>query len=141
MIYEGLLDYLPGLKIVVSHGGGYLPHYYGRHDRNVQNMPESARNISRRPSEYLRMLYYDTCVYAPEVLAALVDRVGADRLVIGSDYPVGDPDPLGFIDRCDRLSPEARRLVKGGTAQTLLAYSANRTHVPRDAEHRRERSW
>ncbi len=86
-------------------------------------MPESARNISRPPSEYLRMLYYDTCVYAPEMLAALVDRVGGDRLVMGSDYPVGDPDPIGFIERCDRLSPHAQRLVKGGTAGALLGLS------------------
>ncbi|MET9871839.1 amidohydrolase family protein, partial [Streptomyces sp. NPDC006386] len=100
MIYEGLLDHLPTLKIVVSHGGGYLPHYCGRLDRNVHNMPHSARNITRLPSEYLRDLYYDTCVYDPEVLAALVGRVGANRIVLGSDYPVGDPDPVGFIERC-----------------------------------------
>lgn len=120
IIYEGLLDRFGDLKLVISHGGGYLPHYYGRHDRNVENMPDSARHISRRPSSYLRDLYYDTCVYAPEVLAALVDRVGADRLVMGSDYPVGDPDPIGFIDRCERLSPEQARQVKGETAASLL---------------------
>jgi aminocarboxymuconate-semialdehyde decarboxylase len=123
MIYEGLLDRFEDLKLVISHGGGYLPHYYGRHDRNVQNMPESARNIRLKPSEYLSRLYYDTCVYAPEVLSALVDRVGFDRLVMGSDYPVGDPDPIGFIDRCERLSPEQAQQVKGGTAASLLGLS------------------
>ncbi len=120
MIYEGLFDRFPGLKLVVSHGGGYLPHYYGRHDRNVKNMPDSARNIARLPSDYLRDIYYDTCVYAPEVLAALAERVGPDRLVMGSDYPVGDPDPLGFIDRCACLTTEEANMVKGGTAAVLL---------------------
>ncbi len=120
MIYEGLFDQLPDIKLVISHGRGYLPHYYGRHDRNVQNMPDSAGNIARLPSDYLRSIYYDTCVYAPEVLAALVDHVGAERLVMGSDYPVGDPDPVGFVDRCPRLTGGQAAMVKGGTAAALL---------------------
>jgi aminocarboxymuconate-semialdehyde decarboxylase len=120
MIYEGLLDHLPTLKIVISHGGGYLPHYCGRLDRNVHNMPHSARNIARRPSEYLRDLYYDSCVYDPEVLRALVGRVGADRVVLGSDYPVGDPDPVGFVERCPGLSPDQVTAIKSSTGARLL---------------------
>lgn len=121
LIYGGLLEDLPGLRIVVAHGGGYLPHYFGRLDRNVTAWPESTRNISRRPSEYLRDLYYDTCLYEPAMLEALVRRVGADRIVMGSDYPVGETDPLGFVAACPALSPQQVVEVQGATAAGLLA--------------------
>jgi aminocarboxymuconate-semialdehyde decarboxylase len=120
LIYEGVLEDLPGLRIVVSHGGGYLPHYFGRLDRNVRNMPHTMEHISRPPSEYLRDLYYDTCVYDPLVLDALVQRVGADRLIMGSDYPVGDPDPVGFVTGRPHLSPDEVVAITGGTAAQLL---------------------
>ena len=84
-------------------------------------MPDSARNIAKRPSEYLSQLYYDTCLYEPAMLAALVDRVGAGRLVMGSDYPVGEADPIGFIERCEALSASDRDAVLGATAAELLA--------------------
>ena len=121
LIYEGVLDRFPSLKIVVSHGGGYLPHYFGRLDRNVRMHPASAVNISRKPSEYLLDLYYDTCLYEPAMLDALVDRVGASRIVMGADYPVGEPDPVGFVRRCPKLSREEMTSVLGGTAQKLLS--------------------
>jgi aminocarboxymuconate-semialdehyde decarboxylase len=120
LIYEGVLEDLPGLRIVVSHGGGYLPHYYGRLDRNVQNMPDSAVHISRPPSAYLKQLYYDTCVYEPSTLTALAHQVGADRLLMGSDWPVGEGDPIGFVERCPALDEAGRRAVLGGTAARLL---------------------
>jgi aminocarboxymuconate-semialdehyde decarboxylase len=120
LIYDGVLEDLPGLRIVISHGGGYLPHYYGRLDRNVHNMPESTVNISQPPSAYLRRLYYDTCVYEPSTLAALAERVGADRLLMGSDWPVGEADPIGFVQRCRGLGDAQRRAILGGTAAALL---------------------
>ena len=120
LIYEGVLEQRPGLKIVVAHGGGYLPHYFGRLDRNVKAHPHSAVNISRRPSEYLRDLHYDTCLYEPAMLEALVARVGADRLVMGSDWPVGDTDPVGFVERCRVLEPADVEMVVGGTIAGLL---------------------
>jgi aminocarboxymuconate-semialdehyde decarboxylase len=120
LILEGVLEQLPGLKIVISHGGGYLPHYFGRLDRNVTNMPESVRNISRVPSSYLRNLYYDTCVYDVSILEALVDRVGPDRLVLGSDYPVGDEDHLEFVRQARNLSEADLAALTGGTAAALL---------------------
>ena len=125
LIYEGVLERLPELKIVVAHGGGYLPHYYGRLDRNVKAHPHSAVNISRKPSEYLRNLHYDTCLYEPAMLEALVARVGPDRIVMGSDYPVGDTDPVGFVIRCDALSPAEADMVLGGTAGQLLGLTTN----------------
>lgn len=124
LIYEGVLERLSGLRIVMAHGGGYLPHYYGRLDRNVRAHPPSAVNISRPPSAYLRDLYYDTCLYEPAMLDALVARVGADRVVMGSDYPVGDPDPVGFVERCPALGPDEIAAVLGGTVATLLGLTA-----------------
>lgn len=124
VILEGLLDALPELEIVISHGGGYLPHYFGRLDRNVTNMPDSVRNISQRPSAYLGRFYYDTCVYDPSILDALVRRVGADRLVMGADYPVGEDDPVGFLRRAGTLTEADVEQVAGGTAARLLGLSA-----------------
>lgn len=126
LIYEGVLERHPELRIVMAHGGGYLPHYFGRLDRNVTNLPDSARNISRRPSEYLRNFYYDTCLYEPAMLEALADRVGADRIVMGSDYPVGETDPVGFVERCGRFSADDLEQVKGGTAARLLGLGPSR---------------
>ena len=83
IIYEGLLDAIPGLKIVIAHGGGYFPYCVGRVDRNVEK-PEAQVNIGdRKPSDYLRHFYYDTCVFDPPALAALFQRVGADRVAAG----------------------------------------------------------
>jgi aminocarboxymuconate-semialdehyde decarboxylase len=120
MIYEGVLDRLPGLKIVVAHGGGYMPHYMGRLDRNVTDKPETAKNIGRMPSAYLRDFHYDSCVYDPSTLRALVARVGADRIVMGSDYPVGDPAPARLLGLADELPSDQRALILGGTAARLL---------------------
>ena len=121
LILEGVLDRWPQLQIVISHGGGYLPHYFGRLDRNVTNMPDSVRNISAAPSEYLRRMYYDTCVYDTSILEALIDRVGADRIVMGADYPVGEDDPVAFVKTASNLSAAQRDAVCGQTAVALLA--------------------
>ncbi len=120
MIYEGVLDRFPGLKIVVAHGGGYMPHYMGRLDRNLTDKPETAMNISRQPSAYLRDFYYDSCVYDPATLAALIQRVGADRIVLGSDYPVGDPAPVKLLGLAGELPNSDLSMIMGGTAARLL---------------------
>jgi aminocarboxymuconate-semialdehyde decarboxylase len=119
LILEGVFDELPGLRVVISHGGGYLPHYFGRLDRNVTNMPDSVRNISSAPSDYLRRFHYDTCVYDVSILRALAERVGPDRLVLGSDYPVGDEDHIGFV-RSAGFDERELGAILGGTAATLL---------------------
>jgi aminocarboxymuconate-semialdehyde decarboxylase len=118
LIYNGIPEKFPGLKIVMAHGGGYFPYYMGRMDRNVHNYPDSMRNITKPPSEYLRFFHYDTCVYDASALERLIGIVGADRLVFGSDYPVGDGDPLRLLrttpgldadgfDRICRTNPAA----------------------------------
>ena len=122
LILEGMMDRHPGLKIVMAHGGGYMPHYMGRLDRNVDDKPWTAKNISRKPSEYLSDFYYDSCVYDPRTLELLAERVGIDRLVLGGDYPVAAIDPIDFLDRTN-LSDAERASIAGGTAMALLGLS------------------
>jgi aminocarboxymuconate-semialdehyde decarboxylase len=123
MIFDGTLDAFPRLKIVVTHGGGYFPHNMGRLDRNAKNMPGNNKNLSKLPSEYLRNVHYDTCLYDPSVLTSLLKIVGYDRLTLGSDYCVGDTDPVGFVNRCAELSAPEKRMVLGGTAAALLGHA------------------
>jgi aminocarboxymuconate-semialdehyde decarboxylase len=119
LIYEGVMTRFPRLKIVIAHGGGYFPHYLGRMDRNHANRPDTVKNTGgRKPSEFLRAFYYDSCVYDPQVLKVLLERVGADRLVMGSDYPVGEKDPVGWIRA--QVSPDDFPGIAGGNAAALL---------------------
>ena len=120
LIYEGVMTKFPGLKVVIAHGGGYFPHYMGRLDRNTANRPDTVRNAGgRTPSAFLRSFYYDSCVYDPQVLKVLLERVGADRLVMGSDYPVGEKDPIGWLRECG-LAGEQLAAIAGGNAARLL---------------------
>ena len=75
--------------------------------------------MKKSPAEYLRMLYYDSCVYETEVLEALVKRVGADRVVLGSDYPVGEPKPVEFVESC-ALTADGKAKIVGGNAAALF---------------------
>jgi len=120
LMYEGILDAFPQLKICVSHGGGYMPYYMGRIARNYLEKPATRVNMKKSPTEYLRMLYYDSCVYEPEVLEALVKRVGADRVLLGSDYPVGEPKPVEFVESC-ALAEEDKEKIIGLNAARLFA--------------------
>jgi aminocarboxymuconate-semialdehyde decarboxylase len=119
LILEGVLEEMPELRIVIAHGGGFLPHYFGRLDRNFRNRPGTASNISKPPSEYLRSFYLDTCVYDPAVLAVLLERVGPDRLVLGTDYPVGDVDPLEIVRGAGASESELAAIVGGNAARLL----------------------
>lgn len=120
LIYEGVMHRYPQLKVVIAHGGGYFPHYLGRMDRNHANRPDTVRNTGgRKPSDFLRAFHYDSCVYDPEVLKALLARIGADRLVMGSDYPVGEKDPVAFVKKSGAPENELQ-MICGGNAARLL---------------------
>lgn len=104
LMYEGILDAYPKLKICISHGGGYMPFYMGRIARNYLEKPSTRVNMTKSPDDYLRMLFYDTCVYDADTLEQLVAKVGSDRVMMGSDYPVGEARPAQFIVSHPRLS-------------------------------------
>jgi aminocarboxymuconate-semialdehyde decarboxylase len=121
LIFSGLLDRHPRLRVLSSHGGGYLPYYTGRSDHAWEVRPD-ARMPQRRPSEYLKRLYFDGLVYDPQTLAALIARVGAAQVMLGTDYPfdMGVEDPLARLDAVLGLSAEDSALIRGATAASLL---------------------
>ena len=120
LIYEGIFEDFPGVRVVIVHGGGYLPHYTGRLDRNVSAHPLSANNLKRLPGEYLSCFYYDSCVYGPTVLEALIRRVGAERIVFGTDYPFGEEDPVANVGKCPGISPAQLSMVLSQTPGSIL---------------------
>ncbi len=124
VIYQGVLERYPKLKLVIAHGGGYFPHNMGRLDRNVKNAPHSMKNITRKPSEFLKNVYYDTCLYDPAVLSALVKIVGPERLVLGSDWPIGEANPIGFVDGCTAIGEADKAMIKGGRVAELVGLAA-----------------
>jgi len=127
LIFGGVLDRHPGLKICAAHGGGYLPSYIGRSDHAYHARPD-AHTMQRAPSEYLRQLYFDTLVYTPEALRHLIDQVGAGQVVLGTDYPfdMGAYDIHGLIEAVDGLTEEERAGILGGNALRLLGFGTGK---------------
>ncbi len=121
LMLGGVLDRHPELRVLIVHGGGCLPFLIGRLDHAWRRRPEIRRLTAEPPSAYLRRMWYDTVVFDPRLLAMLVSLVGADRVLLGSDYPfdMGDDDPLGTVEAAG-LSPEAQASVAGGNAAALF---------------------
>src|SRR5882757_24650 len=120
LMYDGVLESFPKLKICISHGGGYMPFYMGRVDRNYLEKANTRVNMSKPPIDYLRMLYFDSCVYETAVLKHLVDKVGADRVLLGSDYPVGETKPIEFVTATEALSTvQKQQILSTNAAQWL----------------------
>jgi aminocarboxymuconate-semialdehyde decarboxylase len=128
IMYEGILDAFPDLKICISHGGGYMPLALGRIARNYLEKPSTRANMSKSPAEYLRMLYYDSCVYEPEVLAHLVERVGADRVILGSDYPVGEMKPVEFVNSSPLSEADKRKIISTNATALFGSHVPVRSH-------------
>jgi len=121
MILGGVFERFPDLKMLVVHGGGYLPFYFARTDHAYRVRPETRQHIPRLPSEYLHRLYFDTTVFRPEEIEYLVNEFGADHVLMGTDYPfdMGPTDPLAFLAEA-RLTGTAHDLIVGGNAARLL---------------------
>jgi aminocarboxymuconate-semialdehyde decarboxylase len=114
LIGAGVLDRFPGLELILSHGGGTLPYLAGRFDVMFQRSDRAATGIAATslPSAYLSRLYYDTILHDPRALRYLADRVGIDRLVIGSDdsFPPADHDPLASLRAAGFSGEEIHRI-------------------------------
>ena len=121
LIFSGVLDRHPDLTLVAAHGGGYLPTFLGRSDHAWRVRPE-AHGCRELPSSYLRRLRFDSLVHAPGALRALVDAAGADRVLLGTDYPfdMGVDDPVERVREAG-LDADAEAAILGANAAELAA--------------------
>lgn len=125
LILSGMMDAYPTLKILLAHGGGALTHLRGRLDRGFKQRPEINKVISKPPTEYLKQFYFDTITHDPLILRGLVDFVGADHVLLGSDYPfdMGNENPVDLV-RSANLGAENEKKILGGNASLLLNWEA-----------------
>lgn len=122
LILHGLLDRHPGLTLVLVHGGGYLPYQASRLDGGYRTREAFGVELEReRPSDYLSDLYYDTAALSAPAVAFLAGLVGADHVLLGSDYPfaLGDPQPVRTVREAG-LTPEQTGTVLHGTADKIF---------------------
>lgn len=122
IVFGGVLERYPRLKIVTAHGGGFLAHYPARMDHAYRVRPECHDHITRPPSYYMKKVYYDTMVFGEPQLDHLVNLYGADHVVIGTDYPydMGYYKPVDFVERAKKLTRKQKDLIISGNAAKLL---------------------
>jgi len=123
LIFEGTLDRFPRLKICSAHGGGFLPSYAARSDNSLRVAPDmdTGVKLKKKPTEYLKQMYYDTLVFTSEALRHLAAEVGVTQLVIGTDHPIPWQDKsIDHILKAPGFSDADRRKMLSETAAKLL---------------------
>ena len=128
LIFDGVMERHPKLKVVLPHGGGYLAHYWARMDHGWRARADCRAVIKRKPSSYLERFYFDSITFDPGMLRHLVERFGAEHVLLGTDYPydMGVEDPVAFIENTPRLGAAERRKIQGLNAARLLKIDYNR---------------
>ena len=121
MILKGMFEKYPNLRLCLSHGGGLVAFNIWRLDHSYGLRPDLRKTLPQKPSEYLKKLYFDTIVHSLSALQYLVQVVGADRVVIGTDYPMGmgDFDTVNKVMQLDLADGERQKILGGNAAQAL----------------------
>ena len=122
LIFDGVLERHPKLKILAVHGGGYLPAYSGRIDHAWGARSDAHGALPQPPTSYLKKIYFDTVVFTPHQLAELVRLYGADHVIMGTDYPfdMAEYDPIGHVAAVDGFDAATIAAIAGGNARKLL---------------------
>jgi aminocarboxymuconate-semialdehyde decarboxylase len=124
LIFGGVLERHPDLKLVFVHGGGFAPYQVGRWDRGAAtDFRGAGQRLTRSPGEWLQSLYFDTVLHSARSLQFLVEVVGVERVVLGSDYPfvMGEPEPVAALAALGSLSDRDRERILDGNVSALLA--------------------
>ncbi|WP_108659564.1 amidohydrolase family protein [Acuticoccus kandeliae] len=127
LIFGGVMSRYPSLKVCLVHGGGFLPYQIGRMDRGFEAHPACSAKLHRKPSDLLRAFYFDTITHDAAALDYLIGRVGADRLVYGTDTPFEMLDAHGLerIAASAVLSESDRQAIRAGNAEAALGIAAD----------------
>jgi aminocarboxymuconate-semialdehyde decarboxylase len=135
LVFEGVLDRYPGLKVCVAHGGGYIPPYAGRMDHAYAARADCRERLKRKPSDVIKTLYFDTMVFEPDQLEFLVGKYGSDHVLLGTDYPydMGESDPVGLVNRTPNLTAQDRARIRGLNAARLLGIEVKQAAAAKPA--------
>ena len=122
LIFDGVLERHPNLKILAVHGGGYLGAYSGRIDHAWGARSDCRGDLPHPPTHYLKKVYVDSVVFTPHQLASLIETFGADHVLMGTDYPfdMAEADPLAHLASVPGLPDSAIAAIAGGNARRLL---------------------
>ncbi len=122
LIFGGVLKDFPNLKFCFSHAGGFAPYQIGRFEHGYKVRAECKEFISNPPSEYFKLLYFDTITHNVSILEFLAKSVGIDKVLLGSDYPfdMADPDPIATVNSMKSISAAQKKKILGETAAKLL---------------------
>jgi aminocarboxymuconate-semialdehyde decarboxylase len=124
LIFDGVIERHPKIKFVAAHGGGFLAHYWARMDHAWRARPDTRTVINKRPSSYLEKVYFDSITFDPRMLKQLIDRYGANHVLLGTDYPydMGEDHPRKLIAGVKGLTDVQRRQIEGLNARRLLNF-------------------
>jgi aminocarboxymuconate-semialdehyde decarboxylase len=119
LIWSGVLDRFPKLQLMLSHGGGALPYLIGRFDVMHERSHTADIVAKHAPSQYLQRMYYDTILHEPQALRYLKEKVGVQRMVLGTDdsFPPADRDPLGSLRGAGFGAAEIEQIASGNPAR------------------------
>jgi aminocarboxymuconate-semialdehyde decarboxylase len=122
LIFDGVMDRNPKLKVILPHAGGYLAHYWARMDHAHRARSDCHTVIKKAPSSYLKKFYFDTITFDASMLRQMIDQYGPEHVVLGTDYPydMGEDDPVGLIGSVSGLKRAERDMIEGGNAARLL---------------------
>lgn len=122
ILLSGLLEEHPNLKICLFHGGGHLPYQIGRLDRAYEMRSEASAKISQLPSTYFKKFFFDTVTHSALALSYLIDLVGVEQIMLGSDYPfdMGYEHPAELVETLPNLDESDKAAILGGNAQRIL---------------------
>ena len=123
LIFDGVLERHPDLKLIAVHGGGYLPAYSGRIDHAWGARTDAHGDLPNPPTTYLKRIYFDTVVFTAHQLDALVRQFGPDKLLMGTDYPydMAEADPIGHLASATTLDFAAFAAIAGQNAKSLFS--------------------
>jgi aminocarboxymuconate-semialdehyde decarboxylase len=121
LIYEGVMDQFPKLKIMVAHGGGYLPFYTGRHDNDYRY--GRSPHLKGDFSSYLPRFFYDTVLFNPDMLEFLVTKVPSSHVMLASDYPFAEKQPVEYVRRAKKIGKKEQDAILGANAARLFGIS------------------
>lgn len=121
LYFSGVIDRHPELKIVLCHGGGYLPYQAGRLNRGREVREDIQKETKLMARDVVKWFYYDTILFEPEILEFLVSEAGPDHVLLGSDCPfgIGDAKPTEVVEKAN-ISGEARSQILSGNAKKLF---------------------